>query len=645
MKQNSETKKLPQSLSREFSFNTESIDAEQRKVRVSFSSEEPYERWFGVEILAHSEDSIDLTRLKEIGVSLFNHNRDFVIGKLENIFLDTTLKKCYCDIIFDDDEESDKIFKKVLSGTLKGVSVGYTVSAWEEVDANKKSMDGRFQGPCSIAIKWQPFEVSIVSVPADSTVGVGRELEEIIVYKKEKEERKNQMTNEDLQKRLDDFEAKMMKILSENRAEKSLEEEQQQQKELEKAVADEKTRLLEISNLCREFDLDAKECFEKTLEEVKSLALKEKTKVKTPAANIEIKTLSTEEDHFRAAVSDGLIMRAGYNVSKATEGAQAYRSMSLKKLALLCLQRNGEENAFNLSDRELFEKSLAPSSAFMSIVDNVASKSLSDYAAAATTYQYWCGKGSVSDFKDAAVYRMSEAGNLELVPEGGEVKFDKLKDTKVTKRVATYGKKFGLTREAFINDDLDVITKMPAKYVNAAYGLVNTLVYDILKNNTAIGGTALFHANHGNLAGTGAALSSTTLAAARAAMRKQKDFDNKRALNITPKFLIVSPDLEVAAAQLLTSVADPSGSNSGVANFHKNSMDLIVDAELTGNAWYLAADPTMCDTIEVTALSGYETPVLSSRVSTDFLGIEYEIIYDVGVNLLDYKGLYKNAGA
>ena len=63
------------------------------------------------------------------------------------------------------------------SGTLKGVSVGYQVSNWEDVDNGKKSLDGRFTGPCSIAKRWMPYEVSIVSVPADATVGVGRELE------------------------------------------------------------------------------------------------------------------------------------------------------------------------------------------------------------------------------------------------------------------------------------------------------------------------------------------------------------------------------------------------------------------------------------------------------------------------------------
>lgn len=78
------------------------------------------------------------------------------------------------EVEFDTDEDAEKIFGKVKSGTLKTTSVRYSVDSWEEVAAGKKSADGRFTGPCSVARKWMPMEVSIVSVPADATVGVGR---------------------------------------------------------------------------------------------------------------------------------------------------------------------------------------------------------------------------------------------------------------------------------------------------------------------------------------------------------------------------------------------------------------------------------------------------------------------------------------
>lgn len=163
-------------MSRELSFRAMEGEGNERRFEISFSSEEPYERWFGIEILDHSEGAVDLTRLQEMGVVLYNHNRDIAIGKVVSVSIEEGRGKAVIEI--DTDEESEKIYQKMVSGTLKGVSVGYIVNNWEEVEAGKKSEDGRFQGPCSIAKKWIPYEISIVTVPADISVGVGREMAE-----------------------------------------------------------------------------------------------------------------------------------------------------------------------------------------------------------------------------------------------------------------------------------------------------------------------------------------------------------------------------------------------------------------------------------------------------------------------------------
>lgn len=156
--------------------NIRAVEGNDRQYTLSFSSEEPYDRYFGPEILDHSPGAVDLSRLNSIGVVLFNHNRDRVVGRILSAGIKNGRGEALIE--FDDDEESEKIRKKVAGGTLKGVSVGYSVAVWEEVLGGKKSSDGRFTGPCYIAKKWQPLEVSIVSVPADQTVGVGRSDEE-----------------------------------------------------------------------------------------------------------------------------------------------------------------------------------------------------------------------------------------------------------------------------------------------------------------------------------------------------------------------------------------------------------------------------------------------------------------------------------
>ena len=149
-------------------------EGNERKFILSFSSEEPYERFWGKEILDHNPAAVDLTRLNSIGVLLFNHNRDKVIGKINRAWIEN--QRGMAEVEFDSDEKSEVIFQKVKGGTLKGVSVGYKIGVIEEVMPGKISTDGRFNGPCDVAREWMPYEISVVSVPADATVGVGREL-------------------------------------------------------------------------------------------------------------------------------------------------------------------------------------------------------------------------------------------------------------------------------------------------------------------------------------------------------------------------------------------------------------------------------------------------------------------------------------
>ena len=152
--------------------NSPPEEANSRRRTISFSSEAPYRRWFGMEILDHAGGAVDLSRLNTVGVVLFNHDTDAVLGKVIRAWVENN--RGMAEIEFDSDADAEKIFGKVKAGTLKTTSVRYAVDAWEEVKAGAVSADGRFTGPCQIARKWTPLEISVVSVPADATVGVGR---------------------------------------------------------------------------------------------------------------------------------------------------------------------------------------------------------------------------------------------------------------------------------------------------------------------------------------------------------------------------------------------------------------------------------------------------------------------------------------
>jgi hypothetical protein len=426
----------------------------------------------------------------------------------------------------------------------------------------------------------------------------------------------------------------------------------QTQTETERVVKAERQRVSEISALCRDFGVDPAEHINSgnTVDQVRA-AILEKLKAERraspgPAPGVSVER--EEADKFREAASDAILLRAGRSVEKPADGARDLRGMKLRDLAVDCLIRAGRANAHRLDDEQLFREALTPDSQFTSVLNSAVNKSMATaYRAAQTTYQRWTGRGSNPDFKAATHYQISEAGELLKMTQSGEFKFDEMSDHGVSKAIATFGRSFGLTRQALINDDIGILTRVPEAYVRAAGRGINKLVYQMLGSNPAIfDGVTLFHANHGNLAGAGAAIGIDTVGAGRAAMRKQKNLRGKETLNIGPRFLIVPAAKETAAQQFVAVNYVPN--TIGNINPFAGTLEPIADAELDAyseTAWYLAASPADVDTIEVTYLNGDDMPKLESQVGFDFLGIKWRIYIDYGVNVLDFRGLYKNAGA
>ena len=151
------------------------VNEESRSVNISFSSENPVKRWGADEILDHSIGCCDLSRLQNIGVCLFNHDYNKVIGRISDVKIDAN--RGLATITFDEDEQSDIIWQKVKNGTLRGISVGYTVDDYTYIAEGTKSLDGRFTGECYLVTRWTPLEISVVSVPADASVGIGRSMD------------------------------------------------------------------------------------------------------------------------------------------------------------------------------------------------------------------------------------------------------------------------------------------------------------------------------------------------------------------------------------------------------------------------------------------------------------------------------------
>ena len=196
-----------------------------------------------------------------------------------------------------------------------------------------------------------------------------------------------------------------------------------------------------------------------------------------------------------------------------------------------------------------------------------------------------------------------------------------------------------------VNDDLGAFSRIPKSIATQAKLLQNELVYGILSANAAMNDTvALFHASHGNLAGSGAAISVATLQAARQAMRTQKGLDGKTFLNLVPKYLVCGPANELTAYQYTSNQFVPA-KNSDMNPVYNSQLQVIIDPRITGNEWYLMADPGQIDTVEYSFLDGESELFTEQRVGFDVDGLQVKARMVFGTKAIDWRGMYKNPGA
>lgn len=157
-------------LRRSFPVERAAVNEKDRTVDLSFSSEEPYERWFGIEILDHAASSVRLGRLQNRGAVLVNHRLDDQVGVVEEVSLGSD-RKGRARVRFGKSSRAEEIFRDVVDGIRALTSVGYAI---HEMKLEKAS-----EGVDTYRVTdWEPYEISLVSVPADATVGVGRAAEE-----------------------------------------------------------------------------------------------------------------------------------------------------------------------------------------------------------------------------------------------------------------------------------------------------------------------------------------------------------------------------------------------------------------------------------------------------------------------------------
>lgn len=164
---------IPASLQRAFSVERRTVDEAARTATLAFASETPYERFWGVEILDVTAPSMRLGRLKTGANLLVDHDQRDVVGVVESVTIGAD-RVARAVVRFGRSARAEEVWRDVVDGIRRNVSVGYMI--------HKAQLIETVEGVETYRVTdWEPFEVSLVSVPADASVGVGRSLETVTV--------------------------------------------------------------------------------------------------------------------------------------------------------------------------------------------------------------------------------------------------------------------------------------------------------------------------------------------------------------------------------------------------------------------------------------------------------------------------------
>lgn len=489
------------------------------------------------------------------------------------------------------------IVERIREGTIKGVSIGYRVTRWAE------STDPNSRARVRTAAAWSISEVSAVPIPADP----GSQF------------RGESMENEDLQ--------------VENTEDNTTE-----------------TRAA-IRQICRSAGMTAEQADDMidrdlSITEARAEAF-EAMQRRTPAR---IRTAAPANDDPTVTMTrraDALYARVSGEAP--TDEARPYMGETLRDMARAAVEGSGQSTRGMDADT-LFRAAMHTTSDFPQLLTSTGNRTLTAaYQAAQSPVKTALARRStMADFRPGTRLKLSDIGTLEKVSESGEIKHTSRGEASESYALDTYATQFAISRKALINDDLGAFRDWGSTAGRMAAETEANLILNLLLSNPTMGedSKSLFHADHGNLSASPAALGDagagvTALSEARQALRGMKALDGKTPINATPKFLLVGPEQETEAEQLLAEIA--AATVDDVNPFAKR-LSLLVEPRITDNRWFVFADPATLPVLEYSYLSSAQGPQMASREGWDVLGMEFRVVLDFGCGAVDWRGAYMNAG-
>ncbi len=565
---------------------------------------------------------VDLSRLNDgTHPLLAAHNDrslDAVVGVVEKAWLEGD--KAGATVRFAKDKISDRVFQKVKDKILRNISVGYSVGEYTDVTQEGEDV------PTYRATRWTPAELSIVPIGFDREAKVRNE---------------TQTENE----------VEIITTRSDKTQEMSVMDEQEKKRLEEKAIADalqakqdERSRVLAIGEAVRNAKLDeaiATDYINRgtSAEEAKlniALFAKHAAEQKAVESTVRVEVGTTDTEKKRDGIAESVLVRMDRHLFKPTQGNEFVGKSLLRNMESIISRRPME------SDSQYALRVMSSSDLPYILANSGEKAAQKKYEMQPNTWSRWAKADSLRNFKTADRVRSGDFSSLEERQEGGEFKMGSFGEEREQVALKEYGKMMSFTRRMLINDDLSEIAKVIAQAGSAAAALENQLVYSVLSANAAMGdGIALFHASHANLA-SAAALTDSEIGEAFELMRGQSSVDGAHKLNLAPKYLICGPSNEVTARKYLATISPTQSSN---VNVFSNSLELIVDSEITSDDYFFAADPSRIDTVVLYRLEGEESPRVESRTSFETESVEIKCAHSAVAKAMDWRGLVKNGGA
>ncbi|MBV7529029.1 prohead protease/major capsid protein fusion protein [Chitinophaga sp. sic0106] len=636
-------------------FRPDTYNSDDNTIEVVFATENPVLRvtWDEDynEVLLCREGNVRMERINAGAPVVDTHGTWSLqdqFGVVEKAWVDTATNECRALIRLSQRDEWKGIVQDILTGIIRNISVGYLVYRYEVDDSGDSAI------PVYRATDWEPVEISFAPVPADFRSGTRSASQnttnQVTIIRKNSNTMSNVRYGADAgtENRTDTTTAAQAPASAAPAAQTVNDE---QVRTLERTRITEITKAVRATGLAESF-ADKLISDGTPLDQARAAIIDEaaaKTPVE-PRFQTGVRTGVSDVEKRQQGMEAAIMQRAGIVPSDKVVDPGEFRGMTLLDLAKECLKDAGVDtrgmNQMTIALRALEMKRSGGGLAtgdFSYVLANVLNKSLrAAYDLQERTFIPWTRKSTATDFKQMLRAQLNDI-KLNQVQEGGEYTYASLGDSGETYKVAKYGKIININWEAIVNDDLGAFTRIPQFLAGAVAQMQADVVYGILTGSHKMyDNNELFDAtNHSNYTATGTAIAVNSLGIGRQAMRSQKS-PAGNVLNIAPKFLIVGAENEQLALQY-TSQQYVSAKSSDI-NVWAGLLQPIVEGRITGKQWYLGADPKLVDTIEWAVLDGEEI-FTETRYGFEVDSLQYKVRSVFGAKAIDWRSLYKNAGA